>query len=47
MQYPRIYVTAQLHNAVKKAATKENLPMNKIGSKIVLAGLKTLGYKTK
>jgi len=45
--YPRVYVTAQLHNAVRKAALKEGVPANKIGPKIVLAGLKALGYKTK
>jgi len=37
--YPRVYVSAATHKKVKKLAEKMNLPMNKIGDKIVKAGL--------
>ena len=42
--YPRVYVSLKTHNRVKRVAKKLNTDMIKVGNKIVLAGLKVLGY---
>ncbi len=44
MEYPRVYISVKVHARVKRAAKKEGVPMKKIGDKIVIAGLRALGY---
>jgi len=44
MTYPRVYVSQKTHDRVKKIAKKNGTSMSKLGNKIVLAGLKALGY---
>ena len=44
MKYPRVYVSERTHARVAKTAKKQGKTMKQLGDKIVIAGLKALGY---
>lgn len=44
MKYPRITVSEKVHARVARVAKKQKTTIKDLGDKIVLAGLKALGY---
>lgn len=44
MKYPRVNISERVHARVLRASKKQGKPMNKLGDKIVTAGLKALGW---
>lgn len=41
--YPRLYISAQTHERIRKIAKKKGVDMKSLGDKIAKAGIKALG----
>lgn len=44
IKYPRLYISGNTHQRVKKLAKDTGKSIKEIGNRIVIEGLKSLGY---
>ena len=44
MKYPRVVVSEKVHARVARVAKKQKTTMKAISDKVIIAGLKVLGY---